>query len=58
MTSKDIFDYGTQRVINSVNELAVDVKQSKYISEDDNKLEILGMALIQLAQKIEELSII
>lgn len=58
MTSKDIFDYGTQRVINSVNELAADVKRSEYIIGNDNKLEILGMALIQLAQKIEEMIII
>lgn len=31
MTSKDIFDYGTQRVINSVNELAQKVEKARKI---------------------------
>lgn len=31
MTSKDIFDYGTQRVINSVNELAQKIEEMSII---------------------------
>lgn len=31
MTGKDIFDYGTQRVINSVNELARKIEEMSII---------------------------
>lgn len=58
MTSKDVFNYGVQSVVDSVNELAADVERSDFIREDNKKLEVWGIALIQLAQKIGEMGII